>query len=424
VNRLLPSLATLAVVTGFAILADAQPPADEPPIERLMESLADPDSAKRVEAARALEELGPDAAGAVTALVEAIKDEEPDVRAAVAGALGAIGPDAEAAVSAMIEALNDDGITTSDKIVWRVVGRALGRIGPVAVPNLIVALESSDYRVCQGAAVALHDIGPDAKDAVGGLIQVVKLDDFKTRKAAIYGLMGIGPAAQPAVPVLVGALTHEDLHVRYWAEKALGGIGPNAQEAVPALLERLTKGCALVRLYAAQALGDIGPGIGSEAVAALIEALADPVQPVREEAVIALGKLRSHAAPAIPVIRRAVEDRTIRPPVEAAIALWRLTGETDTVLSVLLEQIQGPDDPFTAALAFKRLGPAVSEAVPKVAELLESDDPLTRTCAAVALGQMGPMAKPAVAALDRRLEDEDSDVRATAAEALQLIGRP
>ena len=56
-------------------------------------------------------------------------------------------------------------------------------------------------------------------------------------------------------------------------------------------------------------------------------------------------------------------------------------------------------------------------------ELLQSDDPLTRTCAAHALGQMGPTAKPAVAALDRCPEDTDPEVRETVAEALQQIGR-
>jgi len=57
---------------------------------------------------------------------------------------------------------------------------------------------------------------------------------------------------------------------------------------------------ASVRRNAAAALGNIGPDVGQEAVDALIEALSDRIQPVRQNVVVALGQLKPLAAKAVP----------------------------------------------------------------------------------------------------------------------------
>jgi hypothetical protein len=79
-------------------------------------------------------------AGAVPALAEALGDSSAQVRLQAARALARIGPDAAAAVPALTSALSD-----LDPLVRQNAARALGQIGPAAhdaVPSLMQALRS------------------------------------------------------------------------------------------------------------------------------------------------------------------------------------------------------------------------------------------------------------------------------------------
>ncbi len=232
-------------------------------------------------------------------LTEMLGSEVPDVRADAARKLGAMGSAAVTTVPLLIECLASDDFTSEGERVWAIVCVSLGQMGPGAMPYLIRALGNNDFRICQCAAVALHDIGPDVKDsditlqAVEGLIAVIELDDLKTRKSAMHGLTGLGSAAEPAVSVLISALTHEDFHTQYFAEKALGAIGPDAAEAMPALSDRAINGVAIVRMYAVQAMGNIGPDeMDITSMTALAQATEDRCHPVREMAVEALLKIK------------------------------------------------------------------------------------------------------------------------------------
>ncbi len=85
--------------------------------------------------------------------------------------------------------------------------RALGALGPVAVPALAKALEDgTSPKVAIHAARALSIIGPEAKAAVPALMKVLKKENIDVRHAAIYALWHIGPDAQPAVPVMIDIL--------------------------------------------------------------------------------------------------------------------------------------------------------------------------------------------------------------------------
>jgi HEAT repeat protein len=62
----------------------------------------------------------------------------------------------------------------------------MGRKARKAVPALIETLKDPDMNVRKAAALALADIGPDARGAVPGLCEVVLNDDeaaFRRRAA-------------------------------------------------------------------------------------------------------------------------------------------------------------------------------------------------------------------------------------------------
>jgi len=76
----------------------------------LAEALGDADVTVRVNAAMALDNMGPLAAPAVPALIKALRDPDAKVRPWAARALGSIGPAAEAAVPALQKAGRMDGV--------------------------------------------------------------------------------------------------------------------------------------------------------------------------------------------------------------------------------------------------------------------------------------------------------------------------
>lgn len=87
---------------------------------------------------------------------------------------------------------------------------ALARIGPAAIPSLIVALEDPNADVRDRAAQSLARMGPPAKEAVPMLIAALEDPDWSVRRSAARALGQIGPEAAPAVPALMRLMRSPD----------------------------------------------------------------------------------------------------------------------------------------------------------------------------------------------------------------------
>jgi HEAT repeat protein len=203
----------------------------------------------------------------------------------------------------------------------------------------------------------------------------------------------------------------------------LGAIGPEAAVAAHQLTTLVEDGVTSVRRNAAAALGKIGPSIGNDAVQTLIGALDDRSQLVREQAVIALGRLGDLAKPAAPAIEEVLKDGSgFAARSKAAETLWRLSPESSTPLRVLLTELQGDDDAETAAHVLGEIGNELG-AVEAVGKLLTSPKTYTRLHAAWALGLMGQETERATAVLKQLLDDPEPDYRQAAEVALRDISR-
>lgn len=169
---------------------------------------------------------------------------------------------------------------------------SMASLGPAAVPDLIVALQSDDSYVREVAAGALGKIGPEASDAVPCLIRL--LDTETSWEAAAEALGKISPEARGAVPKLLEILTSsqtprdrlgderfnndsddEDVteggptvydtdydasaDVSIAVLHALGGIGPKARLAAPTVLTLARSDDPSVRHTAVQTLARIDP---------------------------------------------------------------------------------------------------------------------------------------------------------------------
>ena len=142
---------------------------------------------------------------------------------------------------------------------------------------------------------------------------------------------------------------------------------------------------------------------------------------MRENAVIALGKLGDFAKPAIPTLEAALSaDSRLEAKAQAAKSLWLLDPESEIPLPVLLSDMQGFLG-WRAAEVLGEIGPQIG-AVQPVTALLESPQSTARQHAALALGLMGSQAEDSVAALEKCLKDDDEEVREMASQALDAIG--
>ena len=290
--------------------------------------------------------------------------------------------------------------------------------------RLIALVDTGSTDERNEATKTLAEAEPKSLEpAVADLARIVDQDRDQSRRHAIFLLGVVGPGAKPALPALKKMLRHEDFHTQYWTCRTLAKMGDAALEAVPDLTDQLRAQTASVRRNAALAIGQLGPKCGEQVVSPLTNCLKDRQQMVRSDAATALGKLGAVAMPAVPALREAARDpnRAIRS--QSALAVWRLTKQTDDVLEPLLAELASLDAPWDAADALNEVGPAAAPLVPKVRALLKSPDAETRAYAAQVLGGIGPEARVALAELKKIAanDDEDEDALEAARDAVKKL---
>lgn len=172
----------------------------------MVRALADSDETFQSDAAVAIASFGADAADAVPDLNKLLESATtaPGTRYAAAYALGRIGPAAKPALGKLRELAATDDELLATVAVWAAlkIDPADSSLFASAVPRLRKALRSGDEIVRLEAAVALGDIGPDAKPALP-ILELVAEDDplSSVREAAEQAIAKISAAnATPAQP--------------------------------------------------------------------------------------------------------------------------------------------------------------------------------------------------------------------------------
>ena len=140
-------------------------------------------------------------------------------------------------------------------------------------------------------------------------------------------LRAFGPAAAQAVPCLLAS------PLRDWSAATLGRIGPAAAEALPVLREAAAGDNPRLAVAAAGALWRIGRS--PDALTLLTARLDSPAVTAALEEIAAMGSAAAPAASLVATYLDAPPQRNWWTPTHAALALWRLTGETGPVAPVL-----------------------------------------------------------------------------------------
>jgi HEAT repeat protein len=323
----------------------------------LAAALALPDRAARVEAARAVAQIGPAAAEAAPGLVGLLASGDADL------------------VS---------------------LGRGLAAIGDPAVPHLVKALGHEDRVVRRTACELLGRClapGPDVPAALRGRLAD---EDGRTRVKAAEVFWVLARDGDAVGPPLAKALAGEDSFARGEALRVLAFVRPLPGDVVPPLERLLEEGPPAERSQAAELLR-ARDGIPGDAPG--------PPAPVGDLVAVCADK---EAAPAAAWAAATALGRAGEAGVKEAL---KLLGSPDARLHPLGLQAlaaAGPaarpavprladalKDPDAAvrrkvAAVLGSLGPDAAAAGPALAEAVKDPDPVVRNAVLVALRQIRP----------------------------------
>ncbi|ROQ82815.1 PBS lyase [Streptomyces sp. NBC_01260] len=219
--------------------------------------------------------------------------------------------------------------------------KALSRLGDArAVPALAAALERPE--VPHDVGFAIGYLGSAARPLAGALrrrLGEVGLDEGAYDRASplLAGLTALraGEAAPEVLRVLRGAPEYRGEWLRTAALRALGSFGPAAHCAVPELRALIRRPGTAAATEAAEALWAVDGDAGA-VLPVLIEGLQAEHAHERRSAASALGRLGAQAAVTAPRLRALLGHDELWLRVDAAIALWEVSGRAGESVPVLL----------------------------------------------------------------------------------------
>jgi len=230
--------------------------------------------------------IAPNADRGVTDLLMGhITHPSPTIRRRAIHSLGEVTDPSPQLVREMVGAFRDP-----DNHVPSAVCEALAHYGTAAVPLLCDALRSPDPRVHAGAICALTKMGPKAKDAIPALLAAMRTSGDRPSIAGALG--AIGPDALAVQAMLIG---NPDIKVSLKAVEALGAQGKDSREAADALIDALVDPREPVRQAAKKHLAAAGP----RALRPLVAALADERESIQDQLRSVLVEYGDKAVPAL-----------------------------------------------------------------------------------------------------------------------------
>jgi HEAT repeat protein len=129
-----------------------------------------------------------------------------------------------------IEKLTNTSVSNIDN--WYQNALMIGEFGTnaaAAVPNLILALGSTNHEVIQAhALIALGEIRSRPEVSVPAIVPFLRSPDVALRQKAVFALGEFRDAAKPAWAELTQSLDDPDPWIRHAAAAALGSIDPVA----------------------------------------------------------------------------------------------------------------------------------------------------------------------------------------------------
>jgi HEAT repeat protein len=272
--------------------------------------------------------------------------------------------------------------------------RLLGATAALDTPLLIRLLEDADPEVGMSAAYALGEIGVKDSVVVAALVAHASHTNLNMRSSCIYSLGNLRVRTPAAFGVLTNALRDLDGSIR---QAAFALYRLHAQDAgvIAALIHAVRRESFRECSTHILALAETGPA-ASNAVPALLKVLETAVRTndwertVRFYTVKALGAIGPPSSAAVPKLRELRNDPQSAMRVDAAVALWRITGQAEEALFTLTESKKSQFVSDRSLEALGRMGTNALPALPFIVPYLTNPAPSLRLDAATTAWQIAP----------------------------------
>jgi HEAT repeat protein len=291
---------------------------------------------------------------------------------------------------------------------------------PLTVPALIRELDGEDPIIVNAAVRALKKFGASSSSEIGTLSERLRGSDTRNRRETADALSGI----PGGTAVLMEALDDEQVEVRKCASKALHGVDPNDKDvAIPALIRALGDKDDDVRNAMVAVLVDRA----SEAFPALIHLLRKGEASIRPTIAWGLSRMletippdRLHEGP-IALLRKAWRDRSADVRHCAIVLLFQRNGVCEQPLKILRDALRDADQRIRR-FAVTTLARRGASAIPDLIKALLDNDDEVRLDAVAGLAALGSEATGATTPLARLLGDRNPTIRKSAGDAIARIG--
>lgn len=324
-------------------------------------------------------------------LTKLLKEGPRSERALVASVLADIasrdGSQGKTAIPALCELLN-----AKDRSAANEAARALGAIGPDAVPAVVKTLKAVENQPdALFAARVLVRIGPGAKAAAPAVLSVLKANgDPQIRLACIQVLDAVKSVDGATVEELlkIAAADPKAAYYQVHLIVALGKVGPNAKAAIPFLAKTMKDAPEPhFRIHALESLARIDPA-SPQLTEGLVRMLDSPDMP-KLMVLESLSKGGTLTKEGLKAIEERLRDRDSAIRLQAAVVFGKTNADHPAVVSILIESLQ-------------------------------ERDPRMRRQAAEAIGQLRPRDEAVLEALTQRARDADPEVRKAVAVAIGI----
>ncbi|MCC9607932.1 HEAT repeat domain-containing protein [Blastopirellula sp. JC732] len=354
-----------------------------------------------------------------------------DQPAVLRGAAGVVmddcGADDDETNDLILLAIQTDGLLETRK-------RAISTMGwreyAPALPTLIKILESQDEKLQRSTLEALGNYEEAAADAVPAIVALEfdpdddQYDEQISVQARTLGAIGAHPElSRPLLEKLLAETKPEEYAYDTILLALCQVIAANDLDAtavLPPILSMLKNSeQQYERNPAFEMLTQLGPK-GASTTELMIQYLESNYSSDREKAVEALESFGPAAKEAGPALAAAAGSwRDARQPLAALAAIKAGGPELAAVVPKLLQNV---DERRHVLETLAAIGPSAGDAVPAVAEVLDSPDNWERKSAIEALAGMKEASKSAIPKLrELALNDPRSDVREAAGQALLQI---
>ncbi|MBN1947228.1 MAG: HEAT repeat domain-containing protein [Bradymonadales bacterium] len=256
------------------------------------------------------------------------------------------------------------------------------------------------------------------QDSIEALVKGISDPDPEIAQEASTALTTLEPGKLPWLLATVKA--QQPLAAHQAIVEALVSAGPAAVTTLADTLSTSTN--PTTRALAARAISLIGPPAAA-ATPALIEALGDAVDEVREAAATALGFVAQQEAGLMEALKKSTKDGALPVRVAASIALERIKGTYQPPQAAMEPEpipIEGFEQRWFTMEEIAE--PAAKLPAIQLIRALSDGRPLVRHNAALALGANTEDRKSVARALSVCVLDSDSRVRWAATTALGVLG--